>query len=191
LHALSWRCPVSDIIQHSFSLILLNQIFLCLDQPIKSTKRVTDVTTCPADFDLIDGACYQLTSSGLSWIDAELFAAQQSAHLASFSSAADHQAVFDYYNSLGRLTGDVWIGLNDIAVEGSFQWSDGNTSALRLFASGQPDSSTDGYASENCAYVHRADFLWYDGYCSGPSGTLLALLKWSSAPTPFAPGKVI
>jgi hypothetical protein len=141
------------------------------------------VTTCPADFDLIDGACYRLLSSQLTWIDAEISAAGQSAHLASFATLTEHNNVFTYYRNLGRLTADVWIGLNDVSQEGVFTWSDNSTSVLRNFAANEPNN----YGGlQNCIVVYSSSLLWDDDGCSS---SRLALLKWDSMSTPFSQGQ--
>jgi hypothetical protein len=161
--------------------LLLLRLF---EAPVLSIARrtVVPLTSCPANFDLIDGACYRLLSSQQDWIGAEITAAGQSAHLASFATLTEHNSVFTYYRNLGRLTADVWIGLNDVSQEGVFAWTDNSTSTLRNFAQGQPNNDN---GDQHCVSVERNDFLWNDVPCLAAR---LPLLKWDEAFLPFTQG---
>ena len=54
-----------------------------------------------------------------------------------------------------------WIGLNDIASEGNFEWQRGGNGYLN-FGNGQPDNWNN---AEDCVYVSNGG-LWNDCPCS-------------------------
>ena len=75
--------------------------------------------------------------------------------------ASGHSA--DDNSILRRLTSDsdhVWIGLNDIEDEGSFQWTDGSPVNYTNWAPGQPDNLND----SDCVFL-LPDGTWDDGQC--------------------------
>ena len=66
---------------------------------------------------------YFLNPNSLSGSQAQAFAQNLGANLISVQSAAENQCVIDKINDLGY-TGVIWIGFNDEAVEGTFEWYD-------------------------------------------------------------------
>eukprot|EP01046_Picozoa_sp_COSAG06_P029243 COSAG06_NODE_2697_length_6436_cov_8.420546_3_plen_654_part_00 len=82
--------------------------------------------SCEFGWTFADGSCFKLfgddaLGTPLGWAEAEEECRLLGSHLASVTSAEQQAAV-------GRLAGGtnrVWIGLNDMAEEGSFVWSDG------------------------------------------------------------------
>lgn len=53
-----------------------------------------------------------------------------------------------------------WFGLNDLASEGNFVWSDGSLSSYTNWRYGEPN----GGRGENCM-VSGGPMTWVDGYC--------------------------
>ncbi|PCJ55144.1 MAG: hypothetical protein COA70_02520 [Planctomycetota bacterium] len=58
-----------------------------------------------------------------SWTDAEATAIQMGGHLVTVNDAAENTWGWDEFNWLG--SGNLWIGLNDINQEGTFEWANG------------------------------------------------------------------
>ncbi len=63
-----------------------------------------------------NSSCYAVFNTSATWSDAEAACVSWGGHLASITSAAEQS----YITSL--LTTKTWIGLNDISVEGSWEW---------------------------------------------------------------------
>ncbi|XP_070539237.1 low affinity immunoglobulin epsilon Fc receptor-like [Ptychodera flava] len=62
----------------------------------------------------------------------------------------------------------IWIGLNDIKVEGKFVWADGSPLKYRNWNVGQPDNGSN---REDCAHlVFTAQGRWNDWPCSHRAG---------------------
>ncbi|KAM3922534.1 C-type mannose receptor 2 isoform 1-T1 [Leptodactylus fuscus] len=99
------------------------------------------------DKDPLTNSCYQFNfQSALSWAEAWTSCLQQDANLLSINEIHEQT----YIN--GLLTGyssTLWIGLNDINVNGGWQWSDGSPLKYLNWESDQPSNSEE----ENCAVI--------------------------------------
>lgn len=61
----------------------------------------------------------------------------------------------------------VWIGLNDLVVEGRYVWTDGSATDYQNWAPHQPDNLND----SDCVFL-LPDGTWDDGRCAHhPFGT--------------------
>ena len=136
-----------------------------LEQPVPSPAPPGNSSfACAPNFDSIHGNCYQYSTISSNWIDAELACESQGAQLASFDSLSEYEAVMEYYyGSGGRSTIITWIGLTDIAEEGSFVWVDGSTSTFRNWDRRQPDNTK---GAEHCTFIwDTTDRKWNDAPC--------------------------
>jgi hypothetical protein len=140
-------------------------------------------TTCPPSFDLIGDACYQLSSATMTWIDAEILGATQSAHLVSFSGPVEQQTVLDFYRNQNKLSADIWTGMNDISQEGVFTCTDGSACSWRNFYNNEPNNYL---GIQNCIVMSSSTYLWDDLECHA---TRLALLRWDENATAISEGK--
>ncbi|HUS90208.1 MAG TPA: lectin-like protein, partial [Phycisphaerae bacterium] len=107
-----------------------------------------------------NGHVYHLISqtggAGMTWADAEAAAVARGGHLATINDAVENQWVWDRFHSWRN---ELWIGLTDQAVEGTFEWISGEPVVYTNWAFGEPSNSG------NEDYVH----LW------GPVG------EWNDA----------
>ena len=83
-------------------------------------------------------------------------------NLASIESQEEQDSAFLLTGSSGA-----WIGLNDILVEGTFEWVDRSTLSYTNWKSGQPNNVT----GQNCVWMRRNDQTepgtWDDVVCGG------------------------
>jgi hypothetical protein len=79
---------------------------------------------------------YRLEPS--TWTAAESEAIGLGGHLVTLNDLAEHNWVFDTFSRQGQYA--LWIGLNDVAVEGSFVWSSGEPVTFTQWAIDQPDN---------------------------------------------------
>jgi hypothetical protein len=137
--------------------------------------------TCPASYTATipgTGSRYRVVTQPASWPDAQADCADDGAgtHLVVIGSDAERTGV-------GALAGDdLWIGLSDRAVEGSFRWVTGAATPFTAWAAGQPN---DADGTEDCVEQKRMMDAWHDQPCT----ELLAYVCECDgvAPVPGAP----
>ena len=108
------------------------------------------------------GSMYYLLTQN-TWTSSQTEAQALGGHLATVQNQAEQSWIFRTFGIGFGGRRLLWIGLNDIASEGTFRWSSGETSAYRAWAPGEPNNS-----SSNEDYValyyqgHSAQGLWND-----------------------------
>ena len=94
------------------------------------------------DNDLIPGAAvyngnqYLLTSPGLTWQAAQAEAASLGGNLVTINDEAEENWLRENFSD----TELFWIGFNDVATEGQFQWSSGQPVTYTNWAPGEPNN---------------------------------------------------
>ena len=88
------------------------------------------------------------------WNEARADCLSKGGDLASFSSLEQYVRVVPFF-------GTHWIGYNDISVEGTWEWSDQDSSTWTNWKAGEPNNL---FGVENCAFVDQNGF-WYDMPC--------------------------
>lgn len=85
-----------------------------------------------------NGHNYYLLSAN-TWTAAEAESLTLGGHLATINNLAENEFVFNNFGMTGQY--GLWIGLNDLANEGSFVWSSGEPFTYSNWAPGQPDNN--------------------------------------------------
>ncbi|MBI5387108.1 MAG: VCBS repeat-containing protein [Verrucomicrobia bacterium] len=116
------------------------------------------------------GHSYLLTDSAMSWQSAEAAAVTLGGHLATINNQAENTWVNQTFTGSGEL----WLGLNDLALKGSYVWSSGEPFTYNNWAGGQPNNGS-GY--EDCARMY-ADGRWDD---TAPWSSLRGVIEVASA----------
>ncbi|MEM9905138.1 MAG: LamG-like jellyroll fold domain-containing protein, partial [Cyanobacteria bacterium P01_D01_bin.44] len=83
------------------------------------------------------GSRYLLTDSVMTWADAQAYAESLGGNLVTINDTAENQWLKNTFGTTEAL----WIGFSDAEIEGSWQWSSGETSAYTDWATGQPDDN--------------------------------------------------
>jgi len=79
---------------------------------------------------------------GPRWEEAEANAVKLNGHLVTINDAEENSWLVDTYsNKSGEYQG-LWIGLNDVAIEGDQKWSSGETATFRNFGAGEPNGGS-------------------------------------------------
>ncbi|XP_064170944.1 C-type mannose receptor 2-like [Anguilla rostrata] len=113
------------------------------------------------DIDTLTGSCYQFNfQSTLSWNEARISCRQQGADLLSITELHEQS----YIN--GLLTGyssTLWIGLNDLDLNGGWQWADSAPVKFLYWEPEQPNHVDE----ENCAVIRtESTGRWQNRDCS-------------------------
>jgi spore coat protein H len=97
----------------------------------------------------LNGHCYLGYETALDWFTAEGFCEARGGHLVTVTSRAESTL------AQGATAGDRWLGLTDLAVEGTFAWVTGEPFVYSGFRPGEPN---DWGGNEDCGH-----FAW-DGW---------------------------
>ncbi len=151
--------------------ILKCLLLLCLSI---SSARAAVIST--ANF---GGSTYYLLTQG-TWAAKEAEAVALGGHLATISSDAENQFVYDLWRANSTIFG-LWIGLNDIAVEGQFRW----TSGLPVTYTHFPPTEPNGGTSENAVHLDLSNANWND---NNALSSFQAVAEVSSVPKPSGLG---
>ncbi|KAI5612769.1 macrophage mannose receptor 1-like, partial [Silurus asotus] len=105
--------------------------------------------------------CYHFSTEKKTWHEALEACAHKGSHLMSIMNFHERTWVS---TQLGHSI--FWIGLNDIASEGNWEWSDGSIyyPYLEYWRPGQPDNYDD---NEDCAQADgNSNGRWNDEHCT-------------------------
>lgn len=100
-----------------------------------------------------NGHLYYLLSGYVTWNAAEAAAVATNGHLATVRSAAETDWLQNTFRPAVGHLGPLWIGLNDFAVEGDFQWRNGDPLLYSNWDPSQPDNF---FGAEDAVYLSSA-----------------------------------
>ena len=95
------------------------------------------------------------------WTEAEGLAVSYGGHLVTIDDQAEQDWIYANFHSFGGVDRDIWLGLNDVASEGTFVWSSGAPVGFTNWSTGEPN---DGGTGEDCATMRKNSTLgqWND-----------------------------
>lgn len=102
-------------------------------------------------------SCYLLGAAAASWSDARAVCRAWGGDLAEIGSAEENALVS------GRSDDSLWLGVNDVEVEGSVRTLDGSELEYDAWGPGQPD---DYLGAEDCVELRPAAAGWNDIPCA-------------------------
>jgi hypothetical protein len=114
-----------------------------------------------------NGHPYYLLSLS-TWTEAEAKAVDLGGHLVTINDAAENQWILETLCS-GHAVSELWIGLTDLAVEGTWEWVDGDPSVYRNFRPGEPNGDVRDW--EGCDYGSMYAGASYTGKWNDTSDT--------------------
>ena len=119
------------------------------------------------------------------WNNVEAFANTLGGHLVTINSQEEQDFLWQTWGLSGTSVhnyGEIWIGLNDRLVEGSFQWANGEALNFSQWALGEPNNS----GNEDYAHMwHSAGGSWNDEW-GGRNFVGIAEISQVSAPSTLA-----
>ena len=103
------------------------------------------------------------TGDRKTWNDAQKDCQTNDANLTSITSLNEQEFISSYILSLNdsASTSSMWIGLNDVFKEGTYQWVDKATLSFSYWRPGQPNNAR----SQDCGTLVNGQF-WDDDQCS-------------------------
>lgn len=113
-----------------------------------------------------NGHSYYLLTAN-TWTASEAEAISLGGHLVTINDAAENAWVFSTFAApAGGPTRNVWFGLTDQAVEGSFVWASGEPVTYTNWAPGEPNNT---FGSEDYGhfYTNVYGLLWNDATNTG------------------------
>ena len=127
---------------------------------IVATSRAQTCTTIHACDVIINGYCYAFVDQRKNWHQSQDCCVAWGGNLASIHSASVNSAL----NNICIPDRIIWIGLNDIASEGNFEWIDGSSYDYNNFHN-NPSNSNGG---EDCVHFSSQSVVsWNDYKCNG------------------------
>jgi hypothetical protein len=109
---------------------------LALAAPAAAQVAVLDTVVNPAN-----GHTYLLLEEA-NWTDSQAEALVQGGHLVTINDQAENDWVFNTFANWNASAKGIWLGYNDLAVEGTFVWTSGQTPAYTNWSPGNPSNDT-------------------------------------------------
>ncbi|XP_077997842.1 macrophage mannose receptor 1-like [Glandiceps talaboti] len=140
--------------------------FICEDGPLLQWQNSNGVSY------------YINQDSSYTYDEAKQFCEDMSTHLVIINSDEENTYLKDL-----AIAGEshLWIGLDDITVEGEMKWADNSLMTYSDWRSGEPNNSG---GNEDCGHLRRGDGKWNDMSCSENNGFICEkgpLLQWQNS----------
>ena len=118
----------------------------------------TQADICPVGWGYFSGYCYLTSSVCASWVIAVSSCSVMKSHLVTVHNQEENVYIQRRHN--GERS---WIGLNDRSVEGSFVWTNKETTSFQFWAPQQPNN----WKNEDCVHTLGAEngYTWNDVSC--------------------------
>ena len=88
-----------------------------------------------------NGHTYHLLGQS-TWTEAQNAAVLLGGNLATVDDQSENDWIMNNLSNFAGVDYDIWIGANDVALEGTFVWADGSPLVYSNWAPGQPDNNT-------------------------------------------------
>jgi hypothetical protein len=122
---------------------------------------VDKAPVCPDGWTMHAGNCYRPfdpeADEPVAWQDADLLCQGFGGSLASIHDEVSNELVKELVNKTNFTDDTTWIGLNDLALEGAWKWSDGSELVFTAWEGGQPNNWSGcwfGSCPENCVAIN-------------------------------------
>ena len=118
------------------------------------------------------------SSSGITWDDASTYCRSIGVGY-ELASVHDDTSASEAYHACGSSAcTNAWVGLNDVASEGNWEWSDGSAYDYEIW----PDTEPNGGTNENCVHF-RTTFDWNDLPCTSTRNNFVCGLAFEEVET--------
>lgn len=126
------------------------------------TTQLLAAPISPSILNPANNHTYRLLSSA-TWTASEAEAISLGGHLVTINDQAEQDWVFSIFGGYGGVQRLLWIGLNDVAIEGQFTWTSGEPVTYTKWAPGEPNNAN-GIEDHVSMYYpnHSASSRWND-----------------------------
>lgn len=104
-----------------------------------------------------DDHCYRMIDESMSWDTGKAYCESIGGNLLTITSPEEQSFVFD--NLVSDSSNDVWLGMSDMDLEGSWHWVTDEVWTYDNWDSGEPDNCL---SIEHYGLMDRITGLWYD-----------------------------
>ncbi len=109
------------------------------------------------------GHTYYLSRAQMTWQEASSLAQESGGYLVTVNDQAENDFVRDSYRSHLEEGADIlWLGNNDIAVEGQWVWENGEQVGYENWHVGEPNDE----GGQDCGHMWYMDGTWDDTVCT-------------------------
>ncbi|KAL3836968.1 hypothetical protein ACJMK2_022370, partial [Sinanodonta woodiana] len=141
---------------------------------------------CPNDQMAYGDSCYLFKQVVGTWNDALSYCRQNGLELASIHDENEQNFV---YSQLQAGTGldymnQYWVGLNDMQIQMTFQWTDNSPVSYTNWRTGEPNNWNS--RREDCVTIYQTDGTWNDEKCDDPRNGFVCKTKQTVMPTTMA-----
>ncbi|XP_061179353.1 macrophage mannose receptor 1-like [Saccostrea echinata] len=144
------------------------------------------VMGCQDGYKPFQGNCYHLWQIRQNWAAAKSFCHRQGSFLATINSREEQNFVMTMIPKRGY---GYWIGLNDLANQMTFFWSDGSPVLYTNWAVREPNNY--GHKNEDCVLMLSTNGQWNDAICQNPADGFICkkpMTLMSATPKPESVG---
>lgn len=167
------RCGYMNSIKKKWSLSYCGSLswFICkapkqLNPPLPVPPTREPMIKCPGSETeyFFEDYCYQKISRLHGWHRAQQYCEDQQGNLVSLHSESEVDFLIRFLASYNSIRGNrIWIGLNSLALDGSFKWSDGSPVDFANWDIGEPNNFQN---QEKCANMYAQHGMWNDENCN-------------------------
>ncbi|XP_064594480.1 macrophage mannose receptor 1-like isoform X2 [Liolophura sinensis] len=111
------------------------------------------------------GGCYQFHEEQKTYADAQNFCSHYGGNLASITTVAEQNYIQGRIGGMHSLS--LWVGGNDLSVEGGWSWQDKSPFTYINWEPGEPNNDED---SEDCVSIYTRRGTWSDNNCNLKNG---------------------
>jgi hypothetical protein len=192
-HALIWH-PSSGYPLGSWNDAPSNQLWYAVVEVGTNSPPVPPILAGPIT-NSANGHWYYLLDA-TNWPAAEAIAVSLGGHLATINDAAENNWVFANFSNFGGVERTLWIGLNDAAQEGDWQWVSGQPASYVNWAPGEPNSGGGFFPDEDQALIWHPSAeaplgSWNDAPYNQHHAAVVEVAPPPSIPTTILAGPII
>ncbi|KAK3582968.1 hypothetical protein CHS0354_027084 [Potamilus streckersoni] len=137
---------------------------------------------CPNDQMAYGDSCYLFKQMVSTWNDALSYCRQNGLELASIRDENEQNFVYSQLQAGSGLEymNQYWVGLNDMQIQMTFQWTDNSPVSYTNWRNGEPNNWNS--RREDCVTIYQTDGTWNDEKCDDQRNGFVCKTKQTVMP---------